>query len=75
MEKKPPVSMRELIEAIATLHVINGLSWKTSPILNKPFPKSQRRIAQPPILISLVFCVSHLTKVSKHQILSNRMPQ
>jgi hypothetical protein len=39
MEKKPPVSMRELIEAVATLHVINGLSWKTSPILNKPIPE------------------------------------
>ncbi|MDP8962688.1 MAG: hypothetical protein M3O33_01630 [Cyanobacteriota bacterium] len=44
--------MRELIEAIATLHVINGLSWKTSPILNKPISSSQRRMAQRPILTS-----------------------
>jgi hypothetical protein len=43
---------------------------KTSPILNKLFPKSQRRMAQPPLLNSLVFSVSHLTKPFKHQILS-----
>jgi hypothetical protein len=52
MEKKSPVAMRELIEAIATLHVINGLSWKTSPLLNKPIPSSQRRMAQRTIINS-----------------------
>jgi len=46
---------------------------KTSPILNKLFPKSQRRIAQPPLLNSLVFCVSHLTKSFKHQILKQSL--
>jgi hypothetical protein len=52
MEKKSPVTMRELIEAIATLHVINGLSWKTSPILNKPIPSSPCRMAQLPLITS-----------------------
>jgi hypothetical protein len=52
MEKKPPVTTRELIEAIATLHVINGLSWKTSPLLNKPIPSSPCRMAQRTIINS-----------------------